>query len=145
MKEEKIIRYINIIRNQFKKAAEKSMSEAGIFQAQHHILQFLGASQCSSQREIADALGVSTVAVSNCLKRLEARGYIKKSSNEEDGRSKTVSLSRSGMQARINSLKSVKELNKAAFAGFSEEEIDLLEVFLERIYANLSRERAGEY
>ena len=91
-----------------------------------------------SQIEIARA----AVAVS--LKKLESGGYITRETTESDNRTHRVTITPKGRSVIERSEQMFWETEKAMFEGFSEEEMQSLQQFFERIYENLLRDQQKE-
>ena len=118
---------------------ERQIGDLGIHHGQHRMLiQLTDPSiSLSSQKELAEILGISPAAVATSLKKLEREGYVSRSMTDEDNRRNEIRITEQGLE-RVNKSRSVFEAtDEALFAGFSPEEICLLTAFLERMEDNL--------
>ena len=118
---------------------ERRIGDLGIHHSQHRMLMQLVKSQESppSQKELAEAMGISPAAVTASLKKLEKEGYVSRSMTDEDNRKNEIRITEQGLE-RVNKSRAVFEAtDKALFAGFSPEEIRLFTSFLERLDDNL--------
>ena len=97
-----------------------------------------------SQVEIARELEISPAAVAVSLKKLESGGYITRETTESDSRTHRVTITQKGRSVIERSEQMFWETEKAMFEGFSEEEMQSLQQFLERIYENLLRDQQKE-
>ena len=97
-----------------------------------------------SQVEIARELEISPAAVAVSLKKLESGGYITRETTESDSRTHRVTITKKGRSVIERSEQMFWETEKAMFEGFSEEEMQSLQQFLERIYENLLRDQQKE-
>ena len=120
---------------------DRQIGDLGIHHGQHRMLIQLAKPQASppSQKELAEAMGISPAAVTASLKRLEREGYVSRSMTDEDNRKNEIRITPEGLE-RVNKSRAVFEAtDKALFAGFTPEEINLFTSFLERIDNNLDK------
>lgn len=97
-----------------------------------------------SQVEIAREMEISPAAVAVSLKKLESGGYITRETTESDNRTHRVTITPKGRSVIEWSEQMFLETEKAMFEGFSEEEMQSLQQFFERIYENLLRDQQKE-
>ena len=118
---------------------EKRVADLGIHHSQHRMLMYIsGHDKLPSQRELADALGISPAAVTSTLKCLEKEGYVERVMTEEDNRRNRVSITEKG-QLKVDESRSIFDsMDHAAFAGFSERELAEFRDLLMRMCQNLA-------
>lgn len=116
---------------------EKQLSSTGVYRSQHKILMQISEFPNLSQKELADMSEVSTATIAVSLKKLEKGGYIKRLVDERDNRYNQLCITQKGRQVIEKSHQIFREVDKAMFAGFSEDEYKELENILDRIYENL--------
>lgn len=122
-----------------RKEVEKRVSDLGIHHSQHRMLMYIsGRDQLLSQRELADALGISPAAVTSTLKCLEKEGYVERVMTEEDNRRNRVTITEKGKQKALESCCLFDSVDRMTFDGFSEEELDTLRTLLGRMRNNLA-------
>lgn len=113
--------------------------------SQHMVLMYISRSDSTvSQKEIADAFEISPPAVAMLMKRLEKNGHIVRESSREDNRCNVITLTEKGKQVVEATKKLGEQCNSVAFAGFSEEEIDMFISFMEKVEENLQKFIADE-
>lgn len=129
--------YLKKIQLQLEAGFNNAYRKYGITRTQFDILIFLGRQEgnANTLTDIASHFGVRHTSMLHVLKRLEEKGYIKKSGG--GSRSKPITLTDSGWQ-----LLSVVESKDAAlheimFAGIPEGSRQLLGNMLRQIYENL--------
>lgn len=122
-----------------KKWVEQQISTLGMYESQHRLLMYLKCNPNVSQTHLAKELNVSTPAVTMSLKKLEAEGYITRSIDEKDNRYNQVEITQKGRDMICQSIEIFKETDKIAFQGFSKEELEVLNHYLERVYENVSK------
>jgi DNA-binding MarR family transcriptional regulator len=59
--------------------------------------------------ELASAIQVTKATMSSTLQRLEAKGFISSAPDEQDGRSKRISITLTGRSARDQSIKAIED------------------------------------
>ena len=121
---------------QLRRCIEKKVNHTGIYQSQHRLLMHLNHHPNCSQIEIAREMEISPAAVAVSLKKLET--------TESDSRTHRVTITKKGRSVIERSEQMFWETEKAMFEGFSEEEMQSLQQFLERIYENLLRDQQKE-
>ena len=86
--------------NNINKVEEKSLKKLGadLSIAEFHIIECVAGGNNGSRTvcEVAEAMGVSVPTVTVAVKKLEAKGFLCRSQNKQDGRSKIISLTEEG-------------------------------------------------
>ena len=124
--------------NALKRAIELQVKDTGVYRSQHRMLMHLSRQPNCSQVELAEQLEVSPAAIAVSLKKLEKGGYIRRETDENDNRIHQVLITRKGKAVIEESFVMFRETERRMFEGFSEEEMNLLDCYLERIFRNLS-------
>ena len=118
---------------------ERHIGALQIHHSQHRMLMHLArrAGNLPSQKELAEAMGISPAAVTTTLKRLEKEGYISRAITDEDNRRNEIRITDKGLSKVAESRVIFESVDKAMFEGFTEEEMETLLSFMERIEHNL--------
>lgn len=90
-----------------------------------------------TQRELAIRAGTTEPTALEQLRKMEARGLIKRRRDAADRRKSAVFLTTQGKRMKHSTLPYVEELNAAAFRDFESLERKKLEEYLARIRRNL--------
>lgn len=90
-----------------------------------------------SQKEIAEAMGISPAAVATTLKRLEKEEYISRNVTDEDNRRHEIRITEKGLSKVAESREIFESVDRSLFAGFSEAELSTLVDLLARMDKNL--------
>ncbi len=114
-----------------------SMSR-GLYIGQPGLLLTLKQQGICSQTELAEALNVTTPSIAVSVKRLEKVGMITKKINEKDNRYNQIALTESGEKSAEICEEIFDTLNTRMFKGFSKEELEQANAFLERMRVNLA-------
>ncbi len=122
-------------------AIEGRVSKLGFHHSQHRMLMHLARYEhIPSQKELADALGVSAAAVATTLKRLEKEGYIARTVTDEDNRRNEIRITDAGLAAVGESRALFEAVDRRMFSGLTEEELKTFTALLERMRDNLCDE-----
>ena len=118
---------------------ERRIGDLGLHHSQHRMLMHLARheGELPSQKELAEALGISPAAVTTTLKRLEKEGYITRTITDEDNRRNEISITEKGLSKVVESREIFESADRAMFEGFTESEMATLLSFMERIDRNL--------
>ncbi|MFT4105358.1 MAG: MarR family winged helix-turn-helix transcriptional regulator [Lacrimispora sp.] len=118
---------------------DERLKETGVYRSQHQILMMLSDHSNVSQKEIAKRLYVSTATIAVSVKKLEKGGYITRIMDQEDNRMNQLCLTEKGKNMVGNSREFFQNVEKQMFHGFSNQELETMKEYLDRIYENLSR------
>ena len=123
---------------------ERRVKKTGVYSGQHRILMHLNLRPNCSQAELAEWMEISPAAIAVSIKKLEKGGYIQRRPDAADNRALQVIISPKGKAVIEQSIDIFQKVDEEMFAGFSEAELQQLEVFLERMYRNLEDKKKME-
>ena len=112
--------------------------EKGIYFGQPPILKYLSENENATQKEIADYLHISAPSVATSLKRMEEAGLVVRLENKKDARKNTLKLTKKGRELFEYAENLFLSIDNVTYKGFTEEELDMLVSFLERMNNNLT-------
>lgn len=116
------------------------VNETKLHKSQHRLLMTLARlGNNVSQRDLAETLNITPAAVAVTLKKLEKNGLVGRKMAEKDNRYNEVVLTEKGKKIVKESYKVFKYADEKMFDGFSMEELDAFEGYLNRIKDNLSK------
>lgn len=120
-------------------AVEGRISKLGFHHSQHRMLMHLARYEhIPSQKELADALGVTPAAVTTTLKRLEKDGYITRTATEDDNRCNRIRITPEGLEVIKQSRDIFNSVDEQMFDGLTPEEISVFTSLLCRMRENLT-------
>lgn len=96
-----------------------------------------------TQRELSRRVGIMEPTTLQQLRSMETKGLIERRRSTVDRRKIHVHLTRAGKALKPDLLPYAREVNLAATAGFSAEELTLLRRLLDRIQKNLALRQPG--
>lgn len=92
-----------------------------------------------TQVDLAEALHVTPASIATSTKRLQKAGYLTKTINEDNLRCKQLSITEEGKRALELHKAPFDAFEEAAFSGFSEQELNILANYLDRIAQNMAQ------
>ncbi len=117
---------------------DESFREKGLCVGQPPILKFLSENKNMTQKEIADFLNVSQPAIAKSLKKMEESGLIVRFEDKKDTRCHKLKLTKKGKELVEYADNMFLRIDDIAYKGFTEEEMDTLVSFLQRMNDNLT-------
>ena len=144
VKEEKyrsIMGKLMTVMRDHKSVVDSYVDETKLHKSQHRLLMTLSRlGNNVSQRDLAEKLNITPAAVAVTLKKLEKNGLVGRKIAEKDNRFNEVVLTDMGKKIVKESHKVFKYADEKMFDGFSNEELDAFEAYVDRIKANLEKE-----
>ncbi|WP_426350944.1 MarR family winged helix-turn-helix transcriptional regulator [Alloiococcus sp. CFN-8] len=114
----------------------------GLYFGQLAILEYIIKNENCTQRELAEALGVSAPSIATSIKRMSRGELIEKNDDDKDSRVNRLKVTSSGREIAEKCRKDFDKVDEKMFQGFTPEECDILSGYLERLMINLSQ---GEF
>lgn len=109
-----------------------------IHRQQHMMLVTIARrSEPVTQRELSELMEISEAAVTSCLKRLEAEGYVFRAPDPADGRTRRISISEKGRELVRKTDDIFAGIDRQMFSGVTKDELTTLWQLLSRLQANL--------
>jgi len=121
----------------FKRTTEKKFISTGVFQGQHRMLMAISREENMNQAELAEKMNISPAAVTVSLKKLEAEGYITRTTSKDDNRVNFLTLTEKGKIVVKQSIEIFKQMDDQMFKNFTQEEMNTIQIYLDRIFQNL--------
>ncbi|TYC48630.1 MarR family transcriptional regulator [Rhodobacterales bacterium] len=116
----------------------------GMMPAEWRVMAILGMkTQGLPATEIVSRSSMDKVVVSRAVKRLEEKGFLKRQTNAQDGRSFLLQLSTEGRAAYDDLAPKLRAVERRMLAGLSEEEIAGFLDITRRIRDNLADDDKG--
>ena len=103
------------------------------------VLMFLDNNDGINQDAIAKYFFLDKGAIAKTLSKLESKGLVTRTINENNKREKIVSLTKHGKQSMDSMLKVLNEWHDCMFDGISKEEIMLLNNITEKMAENATK------
>ena len=116
---------------------QNALSKIGLHSGQPRILFTIDHLEGASQKEIAAHLRVSPASLATSLKRMQKAGFLARSSDKHDLRVNKIELTAQGRQAIAACKKQIHIIDQTLKGCFSQQELDQLISYLDRIYSAL--------
>jgi DNA-binding MarR family transcriptional regulator len=122
-----------------KQIGENAMAELDIQPSQHFALVWLKhTGKMNSQALLAEKMQVSPASVARTLKSLDKDGYIARCGGT-DGRCNEIAITEKGEGVLEKSMHLFQGLDARCYAGFSPEEMQMMNGLLEKLLTNLNQ------
>lgn len=142
MNEEKISSAVNTMiqtDRMHRHLLDHNVSKIGLHRTQHRVLMLIARKgKLTSQKSLADHIGITPAAITAVLKKLESDGYIERIQGS-DNRYNEVQVTERGKEVVEESFLMFSRLDTSLFEGFSDEELDGYIAYLEKIQNNIRK------
>lgn len=116
---------------------QRKTAPLGMFAGQMPLLLYVDRHPGCTQRDIAEALGVSTPSVATSIKRMQKAGMLQKLADEADMRCNKISLTARAQETVKTGQRLFNEVCAETFAGIAAGELERLLELLRRMEENL--------
>jgi len=124
-----------LMRNNF----DRQVAALNVTRSQWAMIAVVSRTPGATQRMIAEALEMSEASAGRLIDRLCADGLLVRKERDDDRRARAVFLTDKA-QPLLNQLASIaEEFEGKMFKGFSDDELEILSSYLDRVYDNVSR------
>lgn len=121
--------------------AHKKLSELGLYFGQIGIVNHIMQNPGCTQIDVAHAMSVSPASIALSTKRLEKAGVITREVDEKNLRCKRLKLTEKGKVIAKKAKEIRDEQDRKMYEGFLDNELELLNKFIDRITLNLTKEK----
>ena len=119
-------------------AITRALEAMDLTSSQGHIMGYLAAQkEPACPRDIEEQFHLSHPTVSGLLSRLEKKGFIELRPDPHDRRCKRIFVLPKGTECHQQMHQTIVNMENQLVSGFSEEEQQLFEAFLDRAIANM--------
>jgi DNA-binding MarR family transcriptional regulator len=109
------------------------------------IMHIYNSSEDVFQRDLENEFGVTRSTASKALILLEKKGFIKRESVSHDARLKKLTLTEKSLEIAKNIREDGEKMDAQIMKGFSEQELEALYSYLDRIQTNLEEADKSAY
>ncbi len=121
----------------FDRALNCRLSKNEVFVGEARLLMTISEKDKLTQKELATQMGTSPASVGVSLKKLENKGYVKRNLDENDSRAFLITLTVKGEDFVENTHEIFQKLDRDTFSGFTDEELETFDNFMDRLHENL--------
>ena len=115
------------------------LEKVGLYPGQPRVLHALWVNDGLSQKEIGKELNIKPSTVTVMISRMEKAGLVKRVQDKRDLRVSKIYLEQKGIDLKDEIKEIGKTVNEETFKGFSEQEKEMMTMFLNRISENLEK------
>lgn len=118
----------------------KDGQELNLTSAQMHVLKYLCSHRHDTiyQKDILNEFELSNATVSGIISRLESKGFVTCCYSDSDSRCKQIITTEKALNCDKTIRKNIKQIESKMVEGFSDEDIQKLHQYLDRIFQNLT-------
>lgn len=124
-----------MLRNNF----DRQVAGLNVTRSQWAMIAVVARHPGATQRIIAEALEMSEASAGRLIDRLCADGLLERRDRCDDRRARAVYLTEAAEPLLAKLAEIAKNGEERMFSGFSNEELERLQDFVDRIYANIAR------
>ena len=118
--------------------ASRMFGEIGLHRGQPQVLFKLRDQEGLTQSDLADKLELTPATLTNLLTRMEHAGLIERRADKLDSRFSRIFITDDGRVKLEQAIEQTEKMDETAFAGFTSDEQERLNHYLERIHQNLT-------
>jgi len=133
--------YIKRISDYIEADANRALEQYGITYSQARVLTFLLKSQDKTiiQKDIEEYLELRHPTIIGILQRMEAKGLIVSTVDQQDKRQKIIALTDSAFELEKKITDHVEDAEQRMAEGLTKEELDTIKQLLYKVYKNISK------
>jgi MarR family transcriptional regulator for hemolysin len=124
-----------MLRNNF----DRQVSGLNVTRSQWAMIAVVARHPGETQRMIAEALEMSEASAGRLIDRLCADGLLERRDRDDDRRARAVYLTDKAEPLLAKLADVAKDAEERMFRGFSAEDLEQLQNYVDRIYANISK------
>ena len=133
-------REVQNVANRFRRLGDENLQKEGITISQLRVIAYIsGHGEEVCQKSLEEHFDIRRSSVTGLLQNMEKSGLLVRCSSRSDARVKLVSLTEKGKTLDEKLWNYIHGLESELMQGFSNEEKELLSVFLQRMLENLDR------
>ena len=122
-----------ILRNNF----DREVAGLHVTRSQWAMIAVVATRPGATQRVIAEALEMSEASAGRLIDRLCAEGLLERRDRDDDRRARAVHVTEKAEPLLAQLATIARHAEERMFRGFSEDELDRLQDYVDRIYANV--------
>lgn len=131
------------LHDEMHKQANNRLQKQGLTFSQLHVLIYLyrdAKENTASMKQLEKRFEVAQATMAGIVSRLETKELVCSFSDETDRRVKRVRIAEAGIALLLENKESINIHNRNLVEGFSEEELNRLSEYLDRLYDNVKKE-----
>lgn len=131
---------LSVVARMFRQLFDRHVMNLNVTRSQWSMIAVVARRPGASQRTIAEALNMSEASAGRLIDRLCADGLLRRQERDDDRRARAVYLTDKASPMLEKLAIVAKSSESVVFKGFTDEELEQLLGYLDRIYTNIARE-----
>lgn len=127
---------LTVLNRLFRSNFDRQVAEMHVTRSQWAMIAVVRDNPGASQRTIAETLEMSEASAGRLVDRLCADGLLERRARDDDRRARAVYLTAAAEPLLLKLVALANEAERRTFQGFSEEELDTLQGFIDRLHSN---------
>lgn len=123
----------------FSRELDRRLDAHSITHSQWVLMWFLRRAGSLTPLELSRAVGIKKASATGVIESLRVRGFLVAERDQQDGRKMNLSLTTYGVDAMEEMSECVWQANQQVHAGFSKQDLETLQILLQRIAKNASQ------
>lgn len=131
---------LNVLARLLRNIFDRKVSDLSVTRSQWQMIVVVARKPGVTQRTIAEALEISEASAGRLIDRLCAEGLLERRERDDDRRARAIHITEKA-EPLLAKLAEIAEVNEEhLFKGFSKQELDNLQDYLDRMYHNALQE-----
>lgn len=123
----------------FSRELDTRLDAHSVTHSQWVLMWFLSRSGSLTPIELSRAAGIKKASATSVIESLRVRGFLVAERDQQDGRKMNLRLTSDGVNAMEEMSECVWQANQQVHAGFSKQDLETLQLLLQRIANNASQ------
>lgn len=128
---------LNVLARRLRNRFDRQVSEFNVTRSQWTMIVVVARNPGATQRVIAEALEMSEASAGRLVDRLCADGLLERQERYDDRRARAVYLTKKAEPLLAKLAEIARDGETSLFRGFSPDELETLNSYLDRIYKNV--------
>jgi len=128
---------INVLARVLRNNFDREVAGLHVTRSQWAMIAVVATRPGATQRVIAEALEMSEASAGRLIDRLCADGLLERRDRDDDRRARAVYVTEKAGPLLTQLATIARQAEERMFRGFSEDELDRLQDYVDRIYANI--------
>lgn len=130
---------INVLARLMRARFDRKVASLGVTRSQWQMIVVVARKPGVTQKTIADALEISEASAGRLIDRLCAEGMLERRERDDDRRARAVYVTPRAEPLLARLAEIAREGEETVFAGFSGEDLERFEDYLDRLHINVTR------
>lgn len=131
---------LHVLARQLRSRFDRAVSSLGVTRSQWQLIGVVGSRPGTTQRTIAETLEISEASAGRLIDKLCADGMLERRERDDDRRARAIYLTAKSEPLLAHLSVIARENEERLFRGMSDEELDHMLEYLDRIHRNAAND-----